>query len=139
MTITSGQTGFAGISRLQVSHSDLVRSWVIASITISIIGITYIAMSAGYGAIVPQIFYFPILYATYFYPRRGLYVGGICAVAYLFIAYSSVTHDPIIISGIIFQALLFIIIAAGSGCMCSDQRTLSSTMFPRRRTMRSKQ
>jgi hypothetical protein len=115
MTITSGQTGFAGISRFQVSHSDLVRSWVIASITISIIGITYIAMSAGYGTIVPQLFYFPILYATYFYPRRGLYVAGICAGAYLLIAYSSVTPDPIIISGIVFQALLFIIIAAGSG------------------------
>lgn len=115
MTIPSGQPGFAGISRHQVSHSDLVRSWVIASITISIIGITYISMAAGYGAIVPQLFYFPILYATYFYPRRGLVVAGICAVAYLFIAYSTVTHDPIIVSGIVFQALLFMVIAAGSG------------------------
>lgn len=99
----------------QVSHTDLARFWVIASITISIIGITYISMSAGYGAIVPQLFYFPILYATYFYPRRGLYVAGSCAAAYLFIAYSSVTPDPIIVSGIIFQALLFITIAIGSG------------------------
>ena len=68
MTISSSLPGFGGISRFQVSHTDLIRFWVIASITISIIGITYISMAAGYGAIVPQLFYFPILYATYFYP-----------------------------------------------------------------------
>jgi hypothetical protein len=115
MTITSSQPGFMGISRFQISHTDLVRFWVIVAITVSIIGITYISMAAGYGAIVPQLFYFPILYATYFYPRRGLYVAGCCAIAYLLIAYSTVSHDPIIVSGIVFQALLFMTIAAGSG------------------------
>lgn len=72
-------------------------------------------MSAGYGAVVPQLFYFPILYATYFYPRHSLYVAGSCAAAYLVIAYSSITLDPIIVTGIVFQALLFIMIAIGSG------------------------
>lgn len=96
------------------SHTDTIRFLVIASITISIIGITWIAMARGYGTIVPQLFYFPILYTTYFYPRRGIHVAGICAAAYLVIALLLVTPDPVIIGGIIFQALLFIGIAAGS-------------------------
>jgi hypothetical protein len=93
----------------------MVRFWVIATITLSIIGITYISMAAGYGTIVPQLFYFPILYATYFFPDRSLYVACCCAIAYLIIAVSFVTPDPMIIGGIVFQALLFVGIAAGAG------------------------
>jgi hypothetical protein len=103
------------------ARTDLVRFWVIASITISIIGITYISMAAGYGAIVPQLFYFPILYATYFYPDRGVYVAGSCAVAYFVIALSFVSPNPMVIGGIIFQALLFIGIAMGSGYLLRSQ------------------
>lgn len=113
-----------GNFRFQVSHTDLVRFWVIASITISIIGITFISMSAGYGAIVPQLFYFPILYATYFYPRRGIYVAGSCAAAYLCIASSSLTPNPMVVGGIIFQALLFILIAIGSGYVLKSRDTI---------------
>ena len=99
----------------RLSQTDRIRFWVIAAITLSIAGITGIAMSRGYGTIVPQLFYFPILYTTYFYSWRGLVVAGICAAAYLGIALSFVMPDPIIIGGILFQALLFIGIAAGSG------------------------
>jgi len=101
--------------------NDAVRFWVIASITASIIGITYISMARGYGAIVPQLFYFPILYTTYFYPNRGLYVGGACACAYLLIAAPFVAPDPIIVGGVIFQAILFLCIAAGSGYVMQQQ------------------
>ena len=38
-----------------------------------------------------------------------------CAVAYFLIALSFVTPNPMIVGGIVFQALLFIVIAAGSG------------------------
>jgi len=114
MTIASSLPGLGGGFPVRVSHTDLARFWVIASITISIIGITFISMAAGYGAIVPQLFYFPILYTTYFYPRNGLWVAGSCAAAYLWIAISFVTPDPIVIGGIIAQALLFIVIAIGS-------------------------
>lgn len=109
-----GLARLSGLLRNQVPNSDMVRFWIIASITISIIGITYISMAAGYGAIVPQLFYFPILYATYFYPDRGIWVAGSCAAAYLVIAFSFVSPDPVILGGIIFQALLFLGIAIGS-------------------------
>jgi hypothetical protein len=128
MTQSSSQPGYNRISPFRLPRTDLVRLLVIASFTISIIGITYISMAAGYGTIVPQLFYFPILYATYFYPDRGLYVAGICAVAYLIIAVSVVTLDPMIIGGIIFQALLFVGIAAGSGFVLRSKEISSYTV-----------
>lgn len=115
MTQSSSLPGFSWLSPVNIPQIDLVRFWVIASITISIIGITYISMAAGYGTVVPQLFYFPILYATYFYPDRSIFVACSCAVAYFLIALSFVTPNPMIVGGIVFQALLFIVIAAGSG------------------------
>ena len=114
-------TGFSPRLLFRRSPTDLVRFWVIASITISIIGITFISMAAGYGTIVPQLFYFPILYTTYFYPDRGLYVACSCAVAYFVIAASFVALNPVLIGGIIFQSLLFIGIAAGSGFVLKNK------------------
>ncbi len=101
--------------------ADFVRFWVIASITVSILGITYISMERGYGTIVPQLFYFPILYATYFYPRHGIWVAGGCACAYLVVAATAITPDPFLVSGVIFQALLFIAIAAVSAYVVRRQ------------------
>ena len=129
MTQSSSLPGYNGISPFRVAHTDMVRFLVIASFTISIIGITYISMAAGYGTIVPQLFYFPILYATYFFPDRGMYVASICAVSYLIIAVSVVTLNPMIIGGIIFQTLLFLGIAAGSGFVLRS-RALSLYTVP---------
>jgi len=120
MTMPSSLPGPGSASRFHFSE-DLVRFWVIVSITISIIGITYLSMAAGYGAIVPQLFYFPILYTTYFYPDRGAYVAGTCAAAYLIIAVSFLAPDPFVIGGVAFQALLFIGIAIGSGYIVRQQ------------------
>ncbi|MEI7649935.1 MAG: ATP-binding protein [Methanomicrobiales archaeon] len=127
MTQSTSLPGYNGISPFRLPHTDMVRFLVIASFTISIIGITYISMAAGYGTIVPQLFYFPILYTTYFYPDRGLYVASICAVSYLIIAVSVVTLNPIIIGGIVFQALLFLGIAAGSGFVLRSRKLFSYT------------
>jgi hypothetical protein len=96
-----------------VTHTDLVRFWVIVSFTVSIIGITYISMAEGYGSIVPQLFYFPILYSTYFYPSRGVYVAGSCACAYLLESAFFLTRNPVVVGSMIVQALLFIGIALG--------------------------
>lgn len=124
MTASSGLSGSLLLPSSRRSQTDMVRFWVIASITVSIIGITLISTAAGYGAVVPQLFYFPILYATYFYPEKGLYVAGSCAAAYLIIAISFANPDPIIIGGIVFQALLFIGIAAVSGHVLRSREAL---------------
>jgi hypothetical protein len=114
MTQLSGLPGFFAVRPYRIAKTDLIRFWVIASLTLSIAGITFIAMSAGYGALVPQLFYFPILYSTCFYPSRSLYVAGSCAAAYLLIAISF-PLNPVTLLGIIVQSLLFIGIAAGAG------------------------
>ncbi len=100
------------ISGYQVSHTDLVRFWVIASLTACCIVITTLSLERNVGTIPAQLFYFPILYATYFYPRKGLLLAGGCAAVYAFLAYTFVYPD---IGGMISagaQAVLFICIAA---------------------------
>jgi predicted membrane protein len=129
MNQLSSLPGFNRIAPFRVSQTDLVRFWVIVSITIAIIGITYISTAAGYGAIVPQLYYFPILYTTYFYPKRGMYVACSCAAAYLVIAAAFIVPNPMNIAGIIFQALLFIGIAAGTRYVLKS-RELSTVTAP---------
>jgi hypothetical protein len=124
MEISPGFSANRFKESLRFSHEDIIRFWVIASITASIIGVTYISMEAGYGSIVPQLFYFPILYATYFYPSRGIYVAGGCAVSYLLVSMYFLTPNPFVVGGVVFQALLFICIAFGSSFVIKHRDTL---------------
>jgi len=94
------------------THTDIVRFWVIASLAISCIFITSISLAKHVETIYAQLFYFPILYATYFYPRKGLFLSGACAVAYEILAYIYVFPD---IGGMLYttgQAILFVLVAA---------------------------
>ena len=49
-------TGYSQYLEVRWSHTDIVRFFVIAAFILSIIGIAYLSMSAGYGTIVPQLF-----------------------------------------------------------------------------------
>jgi hypothetical protein len=118
--------GFASLRAIRIENIDVVRFWVIASLTFSIAGITFLAMKAGYGSIVPQLFYFPILYTAYFYPRRSIPVGCSCAAAYLVVALSFALSDMQQVPGIVFQAFLFVAIAAGAWYVLKRQRELPS-------------
>ena len=44
-------------------------------------------------AIYPQLFYFPILYATYFYPRKGIILSANCGIVYECLVYLSLFPD----------------------------------------------
>ncbi len=95
-----------------ISDTDIVRICVIASLTLSCIFITSISLARHVETIYAQLFYFPILYATYFYPRRGLFLAGFSAIVYEVLAYIYVFPDTgglIITTG---QAILFVCIAA---------------------------
>jgi PAS domain S-box-containing protein len=95
-----------------LSQTDIVRICVITSLTLSCIFITSISLARHVETIYAQLFYFPILYTTYFYPRRGLFLAGFSAVAYEVLAYIYVFPDTgglIITTG---QAILFVCIAA---------------------------
>jgi len=93
------------------SHTDLVRFWVIASLTFCCVLIAALSLSGHIETIYGQLFYFPILYATYFYPKKGIWFSGACAIFYEVLAYVYVFPDTaglIITTG---QAILFVCIA----------------------------
>jgi hypothetical protein len=117
-------TGYTNPLHYRWSPTDFVRFWVIVAFILSIIGITYVSMSAGYGTIVPQLFYFPILYTAYFYPDRGMYVGSCCGVAYSFVAAFFIVPELFAVAGIIVQAMLFVGIAAGSAIVLKHRDNL---------------
>ena len=58
---------FGPLNRINISHTDLVRLIVILSLTINCIVITAVSLSEHIGIIYAKLFYFPLLYATYFY------------------------------------------------------------------------
>jgi len=128
MNPTPSLPAYHSLNPFHVAHTDLVRFWVIVSITASIIGVTYISMAEGYGSIVPQLFYFPILYSTYFYPSRGIYVAGSCACAYLLESAFFLIPNLVIVGGVIFQALLFIGIALGFSYVLKRRESFQITL-----------
>ncbi|HNX16935.1 MAG TPA: PAS domain-containing sensor histidine kinase [Methanoregula sp.] len=93
------------------THTDIVRFSVIASVTLSSILITAVALSRDAGLLSSQLFYFPILYATYFYPRRGIILAGLCGIVYECLAYFSLYPNMPALWFATGQAVLFIIIA----------------------------
>jgi PAS domain S-box-containing protein len=100
------------ISGFSLSHTDLTRGIIIAALTLVCIVITTFSISRALDTLYAQLFYFPIVYATYFYPRKGLYLAGACAVVYEIFAYFFIFPDTgglILVTG---QALLFICVAA---------------------------
>jgi hypothetical protein len=121
-------TGYANPLQAHRSHTDLVRFWVIVAFIVSIIGIAYVSMSAGYGTIVPQLFYIPILYTAYFYPGRSMYVACCCGVAYSFVAAFFVVPELYAVAGIIFQAILFVVVAAGAAIVLKHSDISSSAL-----------
>jgi PAS domain S-box-containing protein len=91
-----------------VSHTDLTRFISIASLTLVCIIITALSISRALETLYAQLFYFPIVYTTYFYPRRGLWLAGACAILYESFAYVYIFPDT---TGLIYvtgQAILFI-------------------------------
>lgn len=90
------------------THTDIVRHIVIGSITVSIFLVTFLAMVKNSTTIAPQLFYFPILYTTYFYPRRGLVVAASCAVAYGLVGTYFVLPDLHAAQFVIGQSALFL-------------------------------
>jgi len=100
------------LSGYSIAPTDLIRFIIIATLTLLCIFITTSSVSRDLGTIYAQLFYFPIVYATYFYPRRGLYLAGACAVVYETVAYAYIYPNAGGLILITVQALLFICIAA---------------------------
>jgi len=107
-----GMKPYVRILGYSVSYTDLTRFIIIATLTIACFIITVSSLSKSLDTLYAQLFYFPIVYATYFYPRRGLWLAGACAILYESFAYLYIFPDT---NGLIYvtgQAILFICVAA---------------------------
>ncbi len=103
---------YVRISGHSVSHTDLTRFIIIASLTLVCIIITTLSISRALETLYAQLFYFPIVYATYFYPRRGLWLAGACAILYEGFAYFYLFPNTGALIYVTGQAILFIGVAA---------------------------
>jgi len=101
-----------GLSGYPLSPVDLIRFGIIASLTLLCFIIITYSLLRNLGTIYAQLFYFPLIYATYFYPRKGLYLAGACAVVYECFAYLFIFPDTGGMVLVTVQALLFVCISA---------------------------
>jgi PAS domain S-box-containing protein len=100
------------IHRYVFSKTDIVRMIVITSLVISCTLITAISFTGSFGLINYQLFFIPVLYATFFYAWRGLIVAGISAIAYQAVGYYYYYPDPAALAGVTSAAFLLIVIAS---------------------------
>jgi PAS domain S-box-containing protein len=99
------------IFRYSVPETDLVRICVIISLAISCMLITAISFSRSFSMINYQLFFIPIVYASYCYPKRGLFVAAICGIAFQAIGYYYSYPDPVAMVSVTTEAIVFVLIA----------------------------
>ena len=95
-----------------MSKTDIVRLCVITSLAICCTLITAISFSRSIDFISYQLFFIPIIYAAYFYPKRGLLVALICGVAYQAVGYYYRYPSYGALIAVTSEAVLFVIIAS---------------------------
>ena len=95
-----------------LTGTDIVRACVITSLLISCTLILVLAFSRTFGVIATQLFYIPLLYAVYYYPKRGILIAGICGIIYEIIGYFFYYPNPDALIATVGQAILFIVVAA---------------------------
>jgi PAS domain S-box-containing protein len=94
-----------------ISETDIVRLCVITSLAICCTLITALSFSLSIDFISYQLFFIPIVYAAYFYPKRGLLVALVCGMAYQAVGYYYHYPDYAALIRVTSEAILFIIIA----------------------------
>ena len=98
--------------RINFSTTDIVRACVIGSLAISCTLITALAFSRSLDLISYQIFYIPIIYAAYAYPRKGVIVAGICGVAFELVGFYYNYPDAAALTAVTLEAVLFVVVAS---------------------------
>ena len=94
-----------------MSKTDIVRLCVITSLAICCTLITALSFSRSIDFISYQLFFIPIIYAAFFYPKRGLLVALICGVSYQAVGYYYYYPYYGALIEVTSEAILFIIIA----------------------------
>jgi PAS domain S-box-containing protein len=97
--------------QFNISTTNIVRVCVIASLAVSCTLITALAFSRSLDLISYQIFYIPIIYAAYTYPRKGVIISGICGVAFEAVGFYYNYPDLAALTAVTLEAILFIIVS----------------------------
>ncbi len=97
--------------RFTFNRDDLLRGSVIALLVVLCILTTILAFALQIDILITQIFFIPIIYAVYAFPRRGIIVSAICACAYEITGYLYLYPDPVELVSVTIQAVLFVGIA----------------------------
>jgi len=95
----------------RVSRTDIIRFCVITALAICCILITAFSFARSIDFINYQLFFIPIIYAAFFYPKRGLLVAFICGIIYQAIGYYYWYPNYGALAAITSEAVIFIIIA----------------------------
>jgi len=96
---------------MRFTQTDIVRYFVIISLSLCAILITAVTIPRSDGILYAQLFYFPILYATYFYPKHGIILSGLCGIVYECLVYVTLFPDAVALWSATGQAVLFICVA----------------------------
>ena len=99
------------IYRHSVQISDIIRASIIVVLVIFCTLITAISFSRSIAFLNYQLFFIPIVYAAYFYPRKGLYLACLCGVVFQMVGYYYSYPDPVAMMSVTADAILFILIA----------------------------
>jgi len=95
-----------------MSRTDIVRTCVIISLAICCTLITALSFSRSIEFINYQLFFIPIIYAAYFYPKRGVLVAFICGIAYQAIGYYYRYPSYEALVTVTSESILFVLIAS---------------------------
>lgn len=94
-----------------VSDTDLVRYFVILSLTVCCTLISALSFYRSLGFVNYPLFFFPIIYAAYFYPKKGIYVAGACGIVFQAVGYYFNYPDLVAMIGVTVEAIIFIVVA----------------------------
>jgi len=108
-TTISGAT-FRGHD-LRISHTDLTRFFVIFSLSVCCIIITAVSFSRSWGFISYPLFFMPIIYAVYFYPKKGIYVAAVCGIAFQAIGYLFNYPDYLVLAGLTTESVFLVLVS----------------------------
>jgi PAS domain S-box-containing protein len=100
------------------------RVLILSALTILTLGLNLLGMVGGFTVVLAHLFYFPIILASYWYPRRGLYFSIALTAAYGFLVFLYVPSDPLL-SIVTLSRMAILIIVGGVVALLSWNITKS--------------
>jgi PAS domain S-box-containing protein len=93
-------------------RSPYIMPSLIAGLTAVILGLNLYGLAAGITVVLPHLFYFPIILASYYYPRYGVPFSVGVSIAYLALVFPLDAALPAVLLAAEARVLLFVAIAA---------------------------